>query len=813
MPNGLEKLKKLKGRGRDELRERGAQKLSAMLERRGLSSQTRVPSDEAFFNLLKLDGAGAASAPALLERFRARTSPRFFASLDARDETRRELARRWPDEAERLRARAERIVEGRFDLLGLSDLSFGQPVDWHLEPVSGKRSPLVHWSAIEEIGNGETGDKKIVWELNRHQHFVTLGCAYLLTEDERYAEVFTSHLSSWMDENPPKRGVNWLSSLEVAFRAISWLWSLHLFKESPRLAPQLFLRAMKYLHIHARHIETYLSTYSSPNTHLTGEALGLYYMGTLLPEFASAARWRAKGMEIMTSALDRQVRPDGVYFEQASYYHRYTVEFYTHLLLLARANGDEPAGRLETSLTAMLDHLMHLTRPDGTTPLYGDDDGGKLLRFDLRAPDDFRPALSNAAAIFKRADYKYVAGGAAVETLWLLGPDGMSELDRIAPAPPSRLSRAFPDGGYYVMRDGWGRDANYLLIDCGPHGTLNCGHAHADALSINLAARGRTLLIDPGTYTYTGSRELRDYFRGTAAHNTLTVDGEHQSVPAGPFSWAHIAQATPRAWTTREAFDYFAGEHDGYHRLDAPATHRREVLFIKGAYWVVADSVETRGEHRYEIFYHFEADAYPRVEPGDEEEGSAAAARALSDDAPGLEMFAFGGGEWRRETGRVSRVYGEMSHAPVLVREATGRGSVRFITLLVPRAASAERARAREIETDEGECFEIACDGWRDLLLAGAARTREGLRIESDFSWAWARTRAATGRLERLILIDGSRLVVDGREVVSGSKRVAHAHARREGGDLVLETDDESARVPFFSEAEREVSAEMEAAG
>ena len=134
-----------------------------------------------------------------------------------------------------------------------------------------------------------TGDKKIVWELNRHQYFITLGQAYWLTGDQRYAQTFVSHLDSWMDQNPPKLGINWASSLEVAFRSISWLWALYFFKDSPALTAPTFLRTLKFLYLQARHLETYLSTYFSPNTHLTGEALGLFYLGTLLPEFRRRA--------------------------------------------------------------------------------------------------------------------------------------------------------------------------------------------------------------------------------------------------------------------------------------------------------------------------------------------------------------------------------------------------------------------------------------------------------------------------------------------------------------------------------------------
>ena len=138
-----------------------------------------------------------------------------------------------------------------------------------------------------------------------------------------------------MDQNPPKLGINWASSLEVAFRSISWLWALYFFKDSPALTSSLFLRALKFLYLHARHLETYLSTYFSPNTHLTGEALGLFYLGTLLPEFRAAARWRETGRRILLEQMARHVQPDGVYFEQSSYYHRYTTDFYTHFLILA----------------------------------------------------------------------------------------------------------------------------------------------------------------------------------------------------------------------------------------------------------------------------------------------------------------------------------------------------------------------------------------------------------------------------------------------------------------------------------------------
>ena len=724
---------------------RGRQKLAAFAERRGWSSLNSFPSDNLEISLA---------------HFRSRAQPKFFPGFDDREKVVAALS----TQSDFLK-HCDEIVEGRFDLLGLKGLDFGNPVDWNLEPVSGKRSPLVHWSRVEELDAAESGDKKIVWELNRHQHFILLGQAYWLTNDERYARAFASQLSSWIEQNRPKLGINWISSLEIAFRSISWIWGLYFFRHSTALTPELFWQALKVLYLNARHIETYLSTYFSPNTHLTGEALGLYYLGTIFPEFSDASRWRSTGRQILLEQLPLHVKDDGVYFEQSSYYHRYTTDFYLHFRLLAALNNDSLPELVDDKLQKLLDHLMYITRPDGTMPLFGDDDGGRLMIFDpAELKNDCRSTLATAAVVFDRADYKFVAGGPAREILWLSSFD---KFEAIKPVGPRQQSVAFREGGYYVMRDGWTADANYLLFDCGPHGVFNCGHAHADALAFDLAAKGRTLLVDPGTFSYTGSSEARDWFRSSAAHNTLTLDGESSSIPAGPFSWSSVAKIECTSWLSDEQFDFVSGRHDGYQRLATPATHSRSILFIKNDYWIVLDEVQSKGNHVADLRFHFDAGANPLIE--------ATSKPAIEERRLGVTVFG-GEGRWRREEGWVSHCYGSRERTRLYSYSAQTAGDQRFVTFLLPQVEAA-RYRVEEVEAIGGTAFTVRHENGLDIVMirAGGSEQVEMERLASNFAWTWVRfTDPEANVPEDMVLLNGSRLSIEGKQVLNSEQTVEY---------------------------------------
>src|SRR6185436_5177147 len=148
-------------------------------------------------------------------------------------------------------------------------------------------------------------DHKIIWELNRHQHLVLLAQNYLLSGDAGAIAEIASQLESWHTANPYGMGVNWTSALEVAFRALSWLWILHLAGDA--LPGECRARLIEAVHQHGVFIEKNLSVYFSPNTHLLGEAVALYAIGALLEALPRAARWRKIGSTILEAELAHQI--------------------------------------------------------------------------------------------------------------------------------------------------------------------------------------------------------------------------------------------------------------------------------------------------------------------------------------------------------------------------------------------------------------------------------------------------------------------------------------------------------------------------
>ncbi len=448
--------------------------------------------------------------------------------------------------AAEIQSLAQQILAGDYPLLGFKSIEPGQPVAWGKDWVHGQNYPPRASRRVPYLNFNAVGDHKIIWELSRHQHLVILAQAFLLSGDPLLSQEIVRQWRHWNAENPIGRGIHWTSALEVGFRVISWCWLAHW------LGPDLPIEFSEAIHQHGCYLERNLSYYFSPNTHLLGEALALEVIGCFLPGLPRAEQWKKLGSEVFAREIKRQTRLDGGYFEQSDYYHVYALDM---LLLHYLLNG-RPAYFLPL-ITRMADFLLAMTGPEGRLPGFGDDDGGRLFHPYGERRSFGRGSLAMCASILENPAYLLDHADLLPLAAWWLGPEAL----KIQPQAHPASSRFFPDTGLCVWAEGEFR----MVADVGPFGPYQSGHSHSDTLSFVARLRGVDVLVDPGTYTYMESIASRNEFRGSAAHNTLTIEGLNQADAHNAFGWRN----PPEVCVLAEEPGHLAAEcrHHNYRHL------------------------------------------------------------------------------------------------------------------------------------------------------------------------------------------------------------------------------------------------------
>jgi hypothetical protein len=513
---------------------------------------------------------------------------------------------RHPERVAGVMAAAEQTDRLEFDVLGSGPVPLGPAVNWHRDFKSGREWPLELAWRIDYANLGEPSDVKVAWELSRFHPVAWLGQAYWLSGDERWARRFRSLTESWLAANPVGRGVNWAVPMEVAIRSANWIMGFGWFHGSPTLDDTFWLRLLASLWRHAEVIRWNLEYQRVLGNHYVSNGTGLVLLGAFFADTRQGRSWLRTGRRILEGEIRRQVHPDGVSYEKSVSYHRLVLECFYLGLIRGEAAGATFSTGYRERLERMFEFTAAYTRSDGSTPLVSDADDGRVHRF---APEDrftdHRHALAVGAALFQRGDFAQAAGPWHPEPLWLLGPAAAR-----APAPSAEPpgSRAFPAGGYYVMRG----PGTHTFLDGGEIGIEgDAGHGHNDVLSFELHAPGGTFIVDSGTYLYTSDPAAHRAFASTAAHNTVVVDG--QEIAEFARLWHLVADHTaPRVleWRSEADEDRWTAEHHGYTRLPEPVVHRRSVHFRRAAReWLVLDQLRGQGRHRAELFLHLNPDA------------------------------------------------------------------------------------------------------------------------------------------------------------------------------------------------------------
>jgi uncharacterized heparinase superfamily protein len=533
--------------------------------------------------------------------FRFGQDVHFFFHVDQKNAIAKTIRRDFPDGYDVTLEKADGLCQHKIEIYGYT-FDLGDTIDWSRDPLTDRSWPRTFAGNIDIRNSKNIRGVKWVWELNRHHHLVTLAKAYFLTGEELYAEEVCTQITNWIETNPPLTGVNWTSSLELAVRLINWSWAMAFIRDADSLTQGRFAQIQTSITNQATYISKHLSSFSSANNHLIGEAAGLAIVGMCNPWLPKARSWRDKGLHILKEEIGRQIHSDGVPAEQSTHYLAFIIDFNLIVWELFKKNNIDPPQLWYDRLLSSCNFIRNIMDSNGNVPQIGDSDDAWVVRLDDSPQvNNFKSILTTAATLLRQPSLKPPNQHWDEKSFWLLGWDGHETYSRLPITTDQHGSHIFAHGGYGVLQT----ENNLAVFDCGPLGYLStAAHGHADALNFLLSRGGQPLLVDPGTYLYQEGGQWREFFRSTYAHNTVVVDGLDQSQMLGTFLWGKKANVHIENWNQIAKNMFIAAEHDGYAHLGV--IHSRKVIYFDPDVFIIIDEFRAINPQKVQTTHTFE---------------------------------------------------------------------------------------------------------------------------------------------------------------------------------------------------------------
>lgn len=518
----------------------------------------------------------------------------------------REQAQAWRND---LLRSADQILQNRISFFAHKDLHVGDPPNWHFDFNLHRASSTKAIQSVNYRDVDVNGDCKEVWEPNRHHQLLVLARAYCLTGEVPYADKVAALMRSWIDSNEFATGMNWRSPLELGVRMINWVWAIELIRESGAISDSLWQDIQLCMYRHCWDNQRKYSRGSSANNHLVGEAAGVFVAASYFQHFPNAAKWASDAKAVLEAEILAQSYADGCTREQALGYQFFVIQFYLVCGITGRMASSTYSIEYWDRLKLMIDFPLQVGRA-GTLPLFGDQDDGYVLDFGDH-PRDLAALAICASNVAELNLNRGPEGDACESSFWWTGhacpasTSGEHDDQR-----PEFVSNAYRESGYFLLRSDAFGSRTSILFDCAELGYGEiAAHGHADALSFSLSAYGHYLMVDTGTYDYFTSQSWRNYFRSTAAHNTVEVDGENQSHMSGPFMWSTRANANCTHWSVDQDKTEVTGHHDGYMRLSDSLTHERSISLHHNQLQIdITDRLTAVADHHVRVMFHLGPD-------------------------------------------------------------------------------------------------------------------------------------------------------------------------------------------------------------
>lgn len=522
--------------------------------------------------------------------YRKQSAPLFFFAPTDRDNY-RGLLQQWQATEKSPIARADQLRHGKLRYFSGQVMEVGCPPEWHTNPFSGEFAPAdQHWSRISEFAYG---DVKAIWEASRFGFVYDLVRAYWRTGDEEYAACFWQLVHDWRVHNQPQQGLNWKCGQEASLRLMAWCFGLYGFLGARATTASRVTELAQMIAVSGKRIEANLGyAISQRNNHGISEAMGLWTIGLLFPEFTAAQRWQETGKAVLERLAQELIYEDGAFVQHSFNYQRLMLHDYLWAIRLGDIHG-KPLKTEVRKRVGSAAALLYQCQDDssGQLPRYGQNDGALILPLNNCSYDDYRP-ICQAISFLIKGERCYGDGPWNEDLLWLFGPEALQ-----AAVEPERRETFSTSSGYHLIRT----TESFLFTRCGVYQDRP---GQADMLHVDLWWRGHNIALDPGTYSYNAPSPWNNVLASTTYHNTVIVDGCEQMERVGKFLWLPWVHGQVVTETAETGVCYWEGEHDGYQRLHQPVTYRRAICHLAEGIWLILDRLNSDAKHRYQCHWN-----------------------------------------------------------------------------------------------------------------------------------------------------------------------------------------------------------------
>lgn len=506
---------------------------------------------------------------------------------------------------------ANETIDHKFDYLG-SGLVKLDPIDWHSDFKTGFNWPQgKFYRNYIQVDLSNNSDVKVPRELSRCHHLLWLGQAYLFTKEEKYAKEIVFQIENWIDKNPLMYSINWCCSMDIAIRAINWIYAINMILSSIYATDQFIRKLYRSLFEHGFFIFNNLEKgipYS--NNHYASNLAGLLFISRLFLNTRYGKKWWNFSLPEFYNEIREQILPSGVHFEKSTSYHRLMTELFAYPFLMMKRIGEYVPMDIEYRIKSMFDFVYHYIKPNGFAPMISDNDDGRFLpfyKYDLR---DHRYLLSLASLMYNDPEYKYHINKCVIDNYFLYGKDSHNTHTQISTHTNRPFSSCYQDAGFVILRT----DDVYAFICNGglckynvPTVQSEGTHTHADLLSFELTIGENDLFVDAGAYLYTANAKANIEFRSTKKHNTIVFDDKDQyelteqsvflgrKFPVPEILFFHHQEKTQ---TCNGKYSMSLGE-------GVILDHQRSfILHDNAPIMEIEDTVNAQGEHKMKMFFH-----------------------------------------------------------------------------------------------------------------------------------------------------------------------------------------------------------------